>query len=141
MAGVMQLAQRQVVIGHQHLGQPGCRGDYSRPARRVQIYLVPSRGADRILYRAVGSTETRNQLDFLLAAKALPKPGPRIVRIAEVVEKHVDGVVEVLELIRIEPHLSLPCRTGQCHDRRYDMKAVVRQSNAVIDHEPRVRIR
>ncbi|GGQ66385.1 hypothetical protein GCM10010496_32400 [Streptomyces asoensis] len=49
-------------------------------------------------------------------------------------------VVEVLELIRIEPHLSLPCRAGQGHDGRNNMEAIVGQSNTVINHEPRVSV-
>nr|BFD96371.1 hypothetical protein KitaXyl93_77310 [Kitasatospora sp. Xyl93] len=81
-----------------------------------------------------------HQLDFFLAAKRLPQPGLRVVRIAEVVEEHMHRVVEVLELIRIEPHLSLPRRAGQRFNRRHDMEAVVRQSNAVINHVLRVRI-
>jgi hypothetical protein len=66
-------------------------------------------------------------LDFLLAAQALPQPGQRIVRITEVVEEDVHGVVEVLEPVRIEPHFPLPCRAGQGYDRGHYMEAVMGQ--------------
>ncbi|RLU77136.1 hypothetical protein CTZ27_38215 [Streptomyces griseocarneus] len=47
-------------------------------------------------------------------------------------------VVEVLGLVRVEPHLALPGRAGQRHNRGHHVETVVRQGDAVIDHQPRV---
>ncbi|MFD8708714.1 hypothetical protein ACFV1W_40080 [Kitasatospora sp. NPDC059648] len=132
--------QGEVVIVQHHLSQPGRGVDHHGPARVVQEDLVGGTATDRVLHRAVGGAEARHQLDLLLGAKAPAQEARGLVRIAEVVEEHVHGVVEILELVPVEPYFPLPGRAGQGHDRRDDMEPEVREGDAVINHGQRLLI-
>ena len=70
--------------------------------------------------------------------RLLPQPGPRSACIAEIIEEDVHHIVEILELIGVQPHLSLPRRARKCEDRGDNMQAVLRKLDAVIDHPSRV---